>query len=97
MEALRNPATLVNALFWVFYLAILARIILSFLLPMTGPRPNPLLAGLFAVANQLTEPILGPIRRVMPNLGLLDLSPMIAIILLEIIRYVLVKVLLGGG
>jgi YggT family protein len=97
LEALRNPPTLINALFWVFYIAILARIVLSFLVPMTGPRPNPLLAGIYGVANQLTEPILGPIRRVMPNLGGLDFSPMVAIILLEIVRYVLLEVLLGGG
>ncbi|HLF05240.1 MAG TPA: YggT family protein [Dehalococcoidia bacterium] len=92
-----DPANLVNLLFWFFYIAILARIILSFLVPMAGPRPNPLLANLYAVANQITEPILGPIRRVLPNLGFLDLSPMVAIILLEIIRYVIIEVLLGGG
>jgi YggT family protein len=97
LEALRDPATLINALFWVFYIAILARIILSFLVPITGPRPNPLLASLYSVANQLTEPILGPIRRVLPNFGFLDLSPMVAIILLEIIRYVLIEVVIRGG
>lgn len=97
MESLSDPANLVNLLFWFFYIAILARIILSFLVPMAGPRPNPLLANLYAVANQITEPILGPIRRVLPNLGFLDLSPMVAIILLEIIRYVIIEVLLGGG
>jgi len=97
LESLSDPANLVNLLFWFFYIAILARIILSFLVPMAGPRPNPLLANLYAVANQITEPILGPIRRVLPNLGFLDLSPMVAIILLEIIRYVIIEVLLGGG
>jgi YggT family protein len=97
LEALSDPINLVNLLFWFFYIAILARIILSFLVPMAGPRPNSLLASLYAVANQITEPILGPIRRVLPNLGGLDLSPMVAIILLEIIRSVLTKVLLRGG
>lgn len=97
MEALRDPVSLVNLLFWVFYIAILARIILSFLVPMAGPRPNPLLTTIYNLANQITEPILGPIRRVLPGMGFLDLSPMVAIILLEIIRYVLVNVLLGGG
>ncbi len=89
--------TLINGIFWVFYIAILARIILSFLVPMTGPRPNPLLASIYGVANQITEPILGPIRRVLPSFGGLDFAPMVAIILMEIIRYVLVEVLLRGG
>lgn len=97
MEALRDPINLVTALFWFFYIAILARIILSFLVPMAGPRPNPMLTSLYAVANQITEPILGPIRRVLPSFGGLDFSPMVAIILLEIIRRVIVEVLLGGG
>lgn len=36
--------------------------------------------GLF----QVTEPILEPLRRVLPRLGMIDLSPMVAIILLTI-------------
>jgi YggT family protein len=35
--------------------------------------------------NDITEPILAPIRQYMPRLGPLDLSPMIAIILLQLI------------
>lgn len=35
--------------------------------------------------NEITEPILGPIRQFMPRLGMLDLSPMVAIILLSLI------------
>jgi YggT family protein len=87
---------LVNVIFWVFYIAILARIILSFLVPMAGPRPNPLLVTIYQLANQLTEPIMGPIRRVLPSFGGLDFTPMVVIILLEIIRTVLVEVLLRG-
>ncbi len=88
--------TLINVIFWVFYIAILARIILSFLVPMTGPRPNPVLTSVYQLAGQLTEPLMGPIRRVLPSFGGLDFTPMVVIILLEIIRTVLVKVLLGG-
>ena len=35
--------------------------------------------------NDITEPILAPIRQYMPRIGMLDLSPMIAIILLQLI------------
>lgn len=42
---------------------------------------------------QLSDPVLRPIRRVMPNLGGLDLSPMIAIILI----YFLLILLPGGA
>jgi YggT family protein len=37
------------------------------------------------VLNDITEPILAPIRQFMPRMGMLDLSPMVAIILLQLI------------
>jgi YggT family protein len=40
----------------------------------------------------LTDPILTPVRRVIPPLGMLDLSPMIAIVLLLIIGNFLMRI-----
>ncbi len=34
---------------------------------------------------EFTEPMLGPIRQIMPNMGGLDLSPMVALLLLQLI------------
>jgi YggT family protein len=34
---------------------------------------------------QTTEPILAPIRRILPNTGMIDLSPMIVILLLSLV------------
>ena len=56
-------------------IAIIARALLSWF--NMDPR-SPLIQAL----NQITEPILDPIRRIMPRLGMIDLSPMIAIFLL---------------
>ncbi len=39
--------------------------------------------------NRLLEPIYGPIRRVLPNMGGIDLSPLVALLGLEAIRIVL--------
>ena len=39
---------------------------------------------------RLTEPVLRPIRRFLPDLGGLDISPVIAIIALQFIRYLVV-------
>ena len=58
--------------------AIFIRIILSWV----GMDPqNPVVVFL----HEITEPILAPIRQFMPRLGMLDLSPMVAIILLSLI------------
>jgi len=35
--------------------------------------------------HDITEPILSPIRQFMPRLGMLDLSPLMAIILLQVV------------
>lgn len=45
---------------------------------------------------RITDPVLQPLRRVIPPLGgTLDLSPIIALILLEILRQILFRILLG--
>ena len=33
-----------------------------------------------------TEPVIGPIRRVIPSLGVIDISPIIALILIQVLR-----------
>ena len=83
----------INLVFTFLYVAILVRIILSFIIPMMGGRPHPLVLKLAELANQVTEPILAPIRRVLPTFGMLDFSPLVAIILLQVIQAVLGRVL----
>lgn len=47
------------------------------------------------VIDRIVEPMLIPIRRVLPPLGMLDFSPLVLIILLEVIDSVLQRVLLS--
>ena len=37
------------------------------------------------ILNQITEPILAPIRRLIPRAGMLDLSPLVAILVLQLV------------
>ncbi|HLE81864.1 MAG TPA: YggT family protein [Dehalococcoidia bacterium] len=62
-------------------LAIFVRAILSWF-PIS--RDNPFVE----VIVQITDPILGPIRRVIPLMGSIDFSPLVAIILLQMISSV---------
>lgn len=53
----------------------------------------------FQVLDELAEPILAPFRKIMPNMGMFDLSPMLAILVLilaENIMEMVAKVLLAG-
>ncbi len=92
MEAL--GIRLIDWLFNLIFIAILGRIILSFVIPLLGREPNVTLVNIYQALAQVTEPILGPIRRVLPTFGGFDFSPMVAIILLEILRYFIKSVLI---
>ena len=84
---------LIHFVFTLFYLAILGRIILSFIIPMMGGRPNSILINLYEILAQVTEPILGPVRKIIPTVGMLDFSPLVVIIVLQIIHEVLIAAL----
>ena len=71
-------AQIVEAVILVLTIAIIARALLSWF-PNLDAR-NPLVGLLY----QVTEPILAPIRSIMPRMGI-DFSPIIAIFLLQII------------
>lgn len=43
---------------------------------------------------QLTEPIVAPIRAILPPMGMIDLSPLVAIIVLLILRTMLIGALM---
>jgi YggT family protein len=59
-------------------IAIFIRVILSWVAPMT--------ANVFTeILFRFTEPVLAPLRRIIPTAGGLDLSPLAAIVLLQVI------------
>ncbi|HET7520765.1 MAG TPA: YggT family protein [Candidatus Limnocylindria bacterium] len=71
-------STFIGMLALVLTLLIFARVIVSWTNPMGGGNAT-------AFLYQVTEPILAPIRRVIPPTGGLDWSPMIAMVLLGIL------------
>ena len=80
--------TFFQLLIQVLYIAIFARIILSWLDQGGQMRISQIL-------HEITEPILMPIRRIMPSTGMFDLSPMVAIILLQLLQGLIRRALSG--
>jgi YggT family protein len=84
-------ADYVNALFLVYMILIFVRILLSWI-----PRIpyNPVLSAVINFVHEVTDPYLNLFRRVLPPVGgggfALDLSPIIAIIVLIIARGIIV-------
>jgi YggT family protein len=75
----------VTALFLkVFFFALIISVILSWVAQGTH-NPTALLV------NQICEPLLAPIRRILPNLGGLDLSPIVAFLLLNLIDMLVIR------
>jgi len=58
--------------------AIFVRAILSWF-PMNPGNP------LITMLDQITEPVLAPLRRIVPRIGMLDITPLVAIILLQLL------------
>ena len=68
-------------------LVIFLRVILSWIVIMMRTR-NEFLISAYRILEQITDPILAPLRRIIPSAGGIDFSPMIAIILLWILSMV---------
>ncbi len=74
----------VNLLFQVLSFAILGRVLMSWIDPTGNMR-------ITQVLQELTEPILAPIRSIMPNFGMLDLSPIVAMLLLQLVGNLIIR------
>jgi len=66
----------------VFTLLIIARAIMSWF----SPRPTNILA---VILYRITEPFLAPLRRIVPRAGMFDFTPLVAIVLLQLIWYLI--------
>ena len=76
--------TIINIYFWI----ILAMVILSWLVAFNVVnRSNPFVRQIGQALERLTEPLLRPIRRVLPDLGGIDISPIVLLIGHAVLRH----------
>ncbi|MBI4334038.1 MAG: YggT family protein [Chloroflexi bacterium] len=59
--------------------AIIARALLTWF-PIRQDNP------IVNLLNVITEPFLAPLRRIIPRIGMIDISPLVAILILQLIR-----------
>lgn len=77
----------VDPVLGLFIFILIAAIILSWLISFKIVNPyNPVVGSLWRMTSVLTEPVLRPIRSILPNLGGFDFSPLVVILLIQFIR-----------
>ncbi len=79
--------TIIQDLAWLFSLILIADIILSYFMSPYHP--------IRAFLDRIVQPLLAPIRRVLPNFGGLDFSPIVLLLIVQLVENVLVNVLAG--
>lgn len=83
-------AQIINIVFQVLWWAILIRVILSWL-PMANVRIDPFNPAI-RLLYSITDPILEPLRRY-TTIGMVDLSALVALLLLDFLRQILISLL----
>jgi len=78
-------ARIISLLANLFILLVIVDSVLSFILNPYHPLRN--------AVDRIVNPLLAPIRRIVPLVGMLDLSPLILIILIEILSFALTSFL----
>jgi len=75
----------INALSQLLVLLIIISIILSFFMDPYHPIRRAI--------DGVVDPMLAPIRRVVPLVGMLDFSPLVLIILIQVLSNILIRIL----
>jgi len=89
MRAILDVVLLVLDLYtWV----VIAAAVFSWLYAFNVVNPrNQIVAMIGDVLYKLTEPVIRPIRKVMPNLGGIDLSPVVLLLLIFLIQNIIIR------
>ena len=75
----------ISALSQLLVLLVIVSVILSYFMDPYHPVRRSI--------DSVVEPMLAPIRRVVPLIGMLDLSPLILIILIQVLSNILIRIL----
>ena len=88
---------IVSLLINVIVIAVVIQFVLSLLLAFNVVnRHNGAVDAVWTAINAILDPVLRPIRRVMPNTGAIDFSPMVLIVLLQIVTIILKNVAISA-
>lgn len=82
---------IVSILFNIIYLIIIVVVLLSWI-PIFDEKKEPL-----ATFVKVYNLIMAPFKAIIPPIGMVDISPIVAIIVIQIVERLLLKILIGLG
>jgi len=81
---------IVNYIAYLVQVVVIVQFVLSLLINFNVVNmSNHFVASVWTAVNAVLDPLLNPIRRIMPNTGSIDFSPLVLLILLRIMVYLL--------
>lgn len=81
---------IISYLINIIVIVVIVQFVLSLLISFNVVNMhNDFVAAIWRAVNAILDPILNPIRKILPNTGTLDLSPMVLIIGLTVIQIIL--------
>lgn len=81
----------ISYLITLYTYVVIAAVILSWLMGFGIVNPhNDMVRSIYYALNAVTEPLLKPIRRMMPNLGAVDISPVVLLLGLFFVQSVVI-------
>lgn len=93
-EVLLTLYQIIDMIASVFIMLIIIQFIIGLLFAFNVVGRNEFLMSFYDGINRLLDPILRPIRNLMPNTGAIDFSPIVVIILLRIVLIVLGNIIM---
>ncbi len=88
---------IVGYLISVIIILVIVQFVLSLLVAFNVlSMHNQWVAAIYSAVNALLDPLLRPIRRIMPDTGAIDFSPLVLIVALNIVNIVLGNLALGA-
>jgi YggT family protein len=77
----------VSAIFQLLFWLVIIAVILSYFMDPYHPIRR--------AVDSVVEPMLAPIRRVVPLVGMLDFSPFILLLLIQLLRNIIIRILIA--
>ena len=77
----------INAIAQLLIILVIVHVILSYFMDPYHPVRRSV--------DSVVEPLLAPIRRVVPLIGMLDFSPFVLMLLIELLRNIIVRILIS--